>query len=280
MIVKRNKVKSAGSSIRWSLSVLLGIVLFCHGAQAHDFWLLPHNAESHSGDGVVFELRIGPGWPGVRSARLPGLVNTFQAWDAQGNQDVKGHDGALVIGHMNVRTPGATVATLTTNAARITLPANEFEDYLREEGLTKIITSRQATNETEQPATELFSRFAKTVILVDGKSQGFDRITGMKRELVPVTDPLTYQPGTPFTVRLLARRQPLAGIQIKAELNGSPPQILKGISDNNGNVVFILPDAGEWLFSAVDMQPADDPDADWRSLWASLTLPVAKGRKE
>ncbi|HAV1831794.1 TPA: DUF4198 domain-containing protein [Enterobacter hormaechei subsp. steigerwaltii] len=243
-------------------------------ALAHDFWILPHDAQSSTGKEVVFELRIGPGWPGVRSSRLPGLIASFDAWDAEGKQNIPGHDGALVIGHIKNRAPGATVVGLTTNGAQITLPANEFEKYLKEEGLGKVSQARKESGDSEQPGTEIFSRFAKTLVLVDGKSTGYDRVLGLQREIVPVTDPLNYRAGSPFRVRLLAANRPLANIQVKAEVNTTPPRILKAVTDAKGEVSFNLPVKGEWLFSAVDMLPSDDPDVDWHSLWASLTLPV------
>ena len=245
-------------------------------AFAHDFWILPHDAMSKKDEKVIFELRIGPGVPGKQTPRLPGLIDTFSATDALGQQKVEGHDGALVIGHLKTRVSGATVVSLTTNGAKITLPADEFEDYLKEEGLGKIVKARQENGESEQPGVEIFYRCAKSVILVDNQSSGYDTVLGLEHELVPVTDPLKYKPGTPFVVKLLAASQPLANLQVKAELNTTPPVILRTTTDENGFARFKLPEKGEWLFSAVDMDVSPVDDADWKSIWASLTIPVAK----
>ena len=258
---------------RCCAAVLLSAIL-SPPSIAHDFWILPHDASGKTGDSVVFELRIGPGWPGKRTPRLQNLISTFNAVDPQGSRAVEGHDGALVIGHLKNRVPGANVVTLTTNGAQITLPANEFEDYLEEEGLSKIIAARRQTDDSKQPGVEIFTRYAKTLILVDSNSSGFDKVIGLERELVPRTDPLKYKPGAPFQVQLLSRKKTLSGIQVKAELNTTPPTVIKAVTDANGMVTFTLPEQGEWLFSAVDMLPADNPDADWHSLWASLTLPL------
>ncbi len=263
----------------WLLRLVLPFTLtvFSISVSAHDFWIVPHNPEGAVKDNVVFELRIGPGWPGKRSVRLPGLISTFDAWDEKGKFPVSGHERALVIGHLKNRVSGATVVGLTTNGAQITLSATEFEDYLREEGLNKIRQSRQKSQESNQPGTEIFTRFAKTIILVDGRSEGYDRHVGLRRELVLQTDPMLFQPEKPVVLSLLAEGKPLPGIQVKAMLNTTPPTQLKAITDQAGKVTFRLPAEGEWLFSAVDMEPSSDPDAEWHSLWASLTVLFKRG---
>lgn len=251
---------------------LFSLLIFSTAASAHDFWILPYAAYNMKGDDVLYELRIGPGWPGKRTARLPGLISTFDAWDAEGKREVVGHDGALVIGHIKSRINGAMVTALTTNGAILTLPAQEFENYLQEEGLSKIIQARREAGDSGQPGIELFTRYAKTLTVVDDSSEGYDRIIGLKRELIALNDPLHYQSGKPFTVRLLASRKALEGIQVKAELNTTLPTVLKETTNSRGEVTFVLPKGGEWLFSAVDMEPAEMSDADWHSMWASLTL--------
>ncbi len=154
---------------------------------------------------------------------------------------MSGHDGAVVIGHLKNREPGETVVCLTTNGAQINLSAADFEDYLQEEGLNKIHQSRQKSKESNQPGIEIFTRFAKTIILVDGRSEGYDRHVGLRRELVLQTDPMLFQPEKPVVLSLLAEGKPLPGIQVKAMLNTSPPTQLKAITDQAGKVTFIEP---------------------------------------
>ncbi|MGL4724303.1 MAG: DUF4198 domain-containing protein [Scandinavium sp.] len=244
-------------------------------AQAHEFWLIPHDAQSHTGAQVLFELRIGSGLPGKRSVRIPGLVADFTATDANGTYAVSGHDNSLVLGHLRSRTAGATLAALQTHQAQITLSATEFEAYLQEEGLEKILLQRREAGDSAQPASELYSRCAKSIVLVDGKSEGFDKTLGLPLELIPLTEPLHYQSGEAYRLRLIRDGKPLAGTQVKALLKG---YFLKARTDEKGEVTFTLPGPGVWLFSAEDMVPSQNPDAEWESVWASVTLDV--GEKE
>lgn len=264
------------SSVRHTLAALALSVFAASAAQAHEFWLVPHDAQSQIGAQVLFELRIGSGLPGKPSVRIPGLVADFTATDAQGTYAISGHDNSLVTGHLRPRVAGATLATLQTNPAQITLSASEFEDYLREEGLEKIIRQRQEDGDSAQPGNELYSRCAKSIVLVDGKSQGFDKATGLPLELTPLTEPLGYQPGQAYHLKLERDGEPLAGTQVKAQLQGKQRYFLKARTDEKGEVSFALPEPGVWLFSAEDMVPSQNPDADWDSLWASVTLDIGE----
>ena len=263
--------------MKWLMSGLLALSAFTAGSvQAHEFWMIPHDAQSHVDAQVLFELRIGSGIPGKQTTRIPGLVADFSAFDSQGRYDVSGHDNSLVIGHLRPRHAGATIAALRTNEAQISLPASEFEEYLREEGLDKIIRQRQQDGESDQPDNELYSRCAKSIILVDGQSQGFDRAVGMPLELIPMTEPLGYQPQQAYRLHLLRDGKPLAGAQVKAQLRGEQVYQLKSMTDASGVAVFTLPEPGVWLFSSVDMEPSQNPDADWQSLWASVTIDIGE----
>jgi uncharacterized GH25 family protein len=257
----------------FSLSALaLASTLFCTAPQAHEFWLVPHDAVTRSAEQVVFELRIGPTWPGVQTVRLPNLVASFDAHDALGRQNVDGKDGARAVGHIRPRAPGATVVAMRTNPAYIELPWADFQQYLQEEGLAGVLKSRATNGLEQEPGRENFSRCAKTILLVDQQSMGFDRVVQLPLELVPRTDPLRYRAGDSYTVQLLSKGVPLAGALVKAQLKAEPPVELTARTDTQGNVVMVLPQAGLWLFNAVHMEPVSQPPAQWESLWASLTL--------
>ncbi|MRS16725.1 DUF4198 domain-containing protein [Enterobacteriaceae bacterium RIT691] len=263
--------------MKWVMSSVLALSVFAASSvQAHEFWMVPHDALSKTDAQVLFELRIGSGIPGKQSPRIPGLVSDFTATDADGSYAVSGHDNSLVTGHLRPRRAGATIAALRTNEAQITLSAAEFEAYLREEGLEKIIRQRQENGDSAQPDNELYSRCAKSIILVDGQSQGFDKAVGLPLELIPQTEPLSFKPGQSYRLRLLRDGQPLVGTQVKAQMQGQQRYQLKVVTDANGEVALTLPESGVWLFSAVDMVPSQSPDADWDSLWASLTLAIGK----
>lgn len=261
---------SGGHGRRWLAAALMAIA--CGGAVAHEFWLVPHEARAEPGDQVVLELRIGPNWPGVQTARLPNLFGSFVMRDALGQLPVDGRDGALAVGHLRLRVAGAAVIALRTNPASLQLPAADFEQYLKEEGLLDVLDFRRNNGLQNQPGREIFSRCAKTIILAGASSMGFDQLMHLPLELVPVDDPLRFQARRLFTVQLLRNGAPLPGALIKAQLKGEHPLELSARSDGRGMVSLALPAGGLWLFNAVHMTSTMDNAADWESTWASLTI--------
>jgi len=254
------------------LWLCLPLVLCCTPTQAHEFWIVPHDAVTHSGAMVVFELRIGPNWPGLQSARLPGLFSSFVMRDSDGTQTISGRDGAMAVGHVQMRQPGAAVVALRTNPARLTLPGTEFEPYLSEEGLDDVLAFRHKNGMQGQPGRELFSRSAKAIILVDGQSDGYDRLLNLPLELIPLNDPLQFKPMARFSLRLMLNGQPLPKALVKAQLKADIPVELGARTDSLGVASFVLPSSGIWLFNAVHMESSMEAVADWESIWASLTI--------
>lgn len=263
---------------RVAIRCLLFVALYIIGdtALAHEFWIVPHGPEAKTGELVVFELRIGPTWPGVQTARFPRLFNSFVMRDETGSLAVEGRDGALSIGHIRARAPGATVIALRTNPARLELPGPEFEQYLLEEGLLDIVDFRKQNGMRDTPGRELFSRCAKTLIFVNGSSKGFDRAMNLPLELIPANDPLQIKSGGEFLIRLALNGEPLAGALVKAQLKPQTkdglPLELRTLSDRRGIARFALPKGGLWLFNAVHMESSMENSADWESLWASMTI--------
>ncbi len=87
--------------------------------------------------------------------------------------------------------------------------------------------------------------------------------------------------------RVLLRGKPLPGILLKAfhqplAANGLPlaPAARDSVgpafearADAHGLVTVPVAAPGEWLLSAVHMEPSAEPaEADWQSYWASLTF--------
>jgi uncharacterized GH25 family protein len=158
----------------------------------------------------------------------------------------------------------------------LSLDADKFEEYLREEGLESVVVERSRRGESGKPSRELFSRAAKALVQVGGAgSAGFDRLLGLALELVPERNPYALRSGEELPVRLLSRGRPVAGALVSALPYGNPEAKQSLRSDRDGRVRFRGIGPGVWLVKAVQMaRVTDDPNADWRSVWASLTFEV------
>jgi uncharacterized GH25 family protein len=175
-----------------------------------------------------------------------------------------------------------------SNFASIELPAEEFDAYLKEEGLDGPLAAR-AKLDTLRTGRERYRRCCKAWL--DGRDE--------RRATKPLGQPLELVPrGRPgaapeLRVRVLWQGRPLAGVLVKAwcqplQPDGSTRAVLErdsvavsqvARSDANGDVRLDVHARGEWLVSAVHMVAAAEtkpapgtPAADWESTWASLTF--------
>ena len=174
---------------------------------------------------------------------------------------------------------GTHMVVLATNNAFITLEAEKFNAYLKEEGLDYILLQRQQRGALNAPGREAYSRCAKTLVQVGNPvtsdtARAWSRPTGMPLELVPEQNPYTLRTGNSLTIRVLADGQPKAGqlVQVWQRSAGQPVKIIRLYSNQNGRVLFRLSNPGQFMVSAVRMVPAKLPDADWQSNWGTLTF--------
>ena len=252
----------------------LALLILAPRAWAHEFWLVAYPARSEIAQPVALELRIGAGWPGTQSPRRPNLVDWFSAFDADGSTPVLDASSPEYIGEFKPRAAGATLIALRSNPARTTLSADEFNQYLQEEGLTQALAMRQRFELLQSPVREQFSRCAKSIVVVGGSSQGYDGLSNLPLELQLLSDPLSISPDQALQLKLTLHGKPLAGSLIKAQPQHDPEQKLSAISDEQGLVRLTLNTPGVWLLSAVHIEPSASAGVDWESLWTSLTVEI------
>src|SRR5262249_48221614 len=209
----------------------------------------------------------------------PSLINQFVFEDETGRRPLVGRDGADPAGFLRVAAPGLMVIGYRSNPSAVELPAEKFNQYLKEEGLDAVAALREQRRQTGSSAREMFARCAKSLVLSGkpGEQQG-DRVLGFPLELLAERNP--YAPGAAqdLPVRLTYENRPLQGALVVAmnRLNPSDKQAAR--TDSDGRVRLHLRPAGMWLIKAVHMIAAPaGSSAEWSSFWASLTfeLPAA-----
>src|SRR5262249_4281932 len=157
------------------------------------------------------------------------------------------------------------------------LPAEKFEDYLRMEGLDRIIDVRAARGERAKPGRERFYRFAKALLAGKTPSAAATQPLGFSYEIVPDSDPTV--PSAAFRARVLHGGKPLANALVVAMPHSDPSARVAARSDSRGGFSFVPPRAGVWLIKSVHMVRASFfSDADWESLWASLVFEAPEVR--
>jgi hypothetical protein len=188
---------------------------------------------------------------------------------------------------------GGALVAFESDFLPIELPAPQFNDYLKAEGLDGPLAARGGST---APGRERYRRCAKSWLAGVDAARATVPV-GLPLELVPAAAPGV---GPELKLRVLWNGRPLAGTLVKAWRTALSPEhqprpvferdsvavAWQGRSDASGAVTIPVRDAGEWLVSTVHMEPCSDrAKADWESTWASLTFarvtaaaPAASGR--
>jgi uncharacterized GH25 family protein len=253
-------------------------------AAAHDFWIEPSNFSPPIHAAVKVHLRVGHAFSGEPVVRNPARIRQFALIGTEGEQPVSGLDGEDPAGIVRFAAPGTFLLAYRSTDAMNELPAARFEAYLREEGLEAIMATRRARGESDRPGRELYSRACKAIIRVgdtpgSGGGAGFDRVIGHTLEIVPETDPARASASGTMTLRVLFEGQPLEGALVGAAARGRHGPERTQRTDSAGRAGFTLPTGTAWLFTVVHMIEVPPEEraarsADWRSIWASLTMEV------
>lgn len=258
------------------LAVAFLAVLPTSAAQAHDFWIEPSSFHPSVPSDLAVSLRVGQNFRGDPVPRDDRRIVKFVLSSAQGERAIAGLPGADPAGLARIDQAGLLLVAYRSHRTSITLEPEKFEKYLAEEGLERILSIRKKRGEHEKPGREVYSRCAKSLIAAgEGSTPGFDRVLGLTLELVPEKNPQTLPAGGLMPVRLLLEGTPLEGALVMAMNRANPSQRLSARSDPKGRASFRLGQKGVWMIKSVHMVPAPkDADADWESLWASLTFEV------
>jgi uncharacterized GH25 family protein len=264
---------SSRTTSLWSSGFLATMLAGSAVLAAHDFWLAPGSFHTKPGAVLSLSLRVGEHFDGEAVPRRTAVIERFVVAGPTGVAEVAGREDADPAGLLRPKEPGLYVVGYRSRPSTLSLDAAKFEQYLREEGLERIIEQRAARGEQLKPGRERYSRSAKSLVLVgDAPAPGFDRILGLTLEIVPEQDPYGSG-GRGASFRLLFEGQPLEGTLVMALNRDRPREPLRARTDRRGRVTFEGLGPGVWLVKAVHMTavPAGG-DADWDSVWASLTF--------
>ncbi len=250
-----------------SLSVLLWLV----PAQAHDFWIEPGRFRPAVGAEVPLRLFVGMDFAGEATVYLPDTFERYAVVGPDGEKRIAGIPGDDPAGRFTAARAGTYIVAYRSTRFTVTFDTlAEFEQYLEKEGLERVKTLRSYGPPKGKVIRENYSRSAKSLVVAGRPGGQSDRVLGLRLELVAEKNPYTT---ARVPLRLRYEGQPLADALVVAFNKAEPLKKLKARTDKNGRVQFDFNRAGTWLVTSVHMFPAPPKtDADWESVWASLTF--------
>ena len=263
---------------RPTLALAAFAILVARPAAAHDFWIEPSAFRPAPGTDVTAALRVGQKLHGEPLPRNPMLIDRFILGTNGPEVPVGGVPGDDPAGSVRVGEPGLHWIGYQSHPYPVVLDATKFEDYLKAEGLERIVEERSRKGQRTAPARERFYRCAKSLLDVQGEKpaaekSGIDVQLGFTLELVPLKSPYALSPGSELPVRLSFRGKPIVDALVVAINKDDPDKPVSARTNAKGLVALRLVHPGFWLIKAVHMEAAP-PDAgvDWESWWASITF--------
>jgi uncharacterized GH25 family protein len=281
-------MKSIRMSTAQAVIACAPCIAFLAPALAHEFWIEPSTFTPEPGETVTVALRVGMHFEGEPVPRKNERIERFAAltWPAGATEPAEqlldGAEDDEPAGKFVTAGAGLTVLVYDSNHSRIELSGADFSVYLDEKGITHVRTQRAEAGVADKTAREIYSRCAKSLVLVGGgeggeakSSDAVDRAVGLPLEIIAEFDPYAPDPPKEMRVRVLFNGRPLADAYVSAASRVSPKDAQHTRTDAEGRVTFRLTDAGPWLIDCTHMVAApESASADYESFWASLTFVV------
>lgn len=239
---------------------------------AHDFWIEPQAFRPQPGTQVPLRLFVGQDFKGDSVPYFPQKFERYVTAGPAGIVPISGVLGDDPAGKVAPAAPGLYIVGLHTKPESVSFDTSEeFERYLRKEGLERNLAMHQRRQKSGKRIEETYFRCAKSLIVAGAPPEAAaDRALGFPLELIAETNP--YRTAK-LRLRLLYQNKPLDGALVVAFNKAEPLAKLKARTDVHGRVEFDLPRHGTWLVTSVHMIPAPLLSGyDWKSLWASLTF--------
>jgi uncharacterized GH25 family protein len=245
----------------------------------HDMWIEPSTFFVASGQAIALRLLVGQQLLGDPIPRSSRAFHEFIVEDQVSlRRPVIGREGFDPAGVLRIENPGIQVVGYFSKPSFVEIPAEKFNEYLKEEGLDQIAALRAKRKQLQMDVKEQFSRCAKSLVSAAGSTGpagGGDRALGFPLELIAGKSPYGMVAGDALPVQLLHEKKPIAGVLVVAMNRMHPAETVKVRTDQNGRATLKLTSTGMWMIKAVHMlELPQGSEAQYHSLWASLTFDI------
>src|SRR5947209_3734138 len=208
-------------------------------ASAHDFWIEPSTFHPAVGDRVTAALRVGQKLAGDPLPNIPPLIDRFVLRGSAAERLVVGRAGADPAGIAFIAEGGLHWIGYQSNPYPVALEGPKFDDYLRDEGLERIVDARKKNGQSAAPGRERFYRCAKALLDTAGAAV-FDAPLGFTLELVPRKNPYAMKSAGDLPVGLTFRGKAIANVLVVAMSKDDPSKAVRARTDEKGRATLPL----------------------------------------
>jgi uncharacterized GH25 family protein len=247
---------------------------------AHDLYILPQSFRVAPGRSIAIELHNGDSFPESEgpppTARLQNTRLLFQGGVADLTALHEEHKALVGTVPIPENGRGSIIVTATLSANSREYDVKKFIAYLEDEGLTAISGYHPSPGESTERIRELYSKYAKA-LLVAGAPSGFcTHPLGLTIEIVPAVDPATLRPGDKMPVQVLFQGKPMNGLTIETAWTTGGPAMgaVVGQTDADGNLSIPLQSGRCRITTGYTRRYKDQKVSDWETFFATLTFEV------
>ena len=259
--------------------ILLSIIM-AQAVSAHEFWLEPLSFEIDSGSKLEANIKVGQMMDGETYSYYPNNFERFDLTVGDTTKPVKGRFAQSPAVEQVVDKSGLHILTYQSRPSTLRYESREiFESFLKNEGIEWVLEAHKKRGLPELEFTELYKRFAKSLIKV-GDGAGQDRVMGLPIEWVVENNPYTTENLEAVSLKLLYQDKPFVGshVVVFTKLNDEVTR-QTFTTDKEGRVSIPTGKGGVFLVNAVHMieptkEQSGGKDAEWMSLWASTTYEI------
>lgn len=181
--------------------------------------------------------------------------------------------------HIHTRAAGTYVIGVSTKPNRIDLSADDFNLYLKDDGIPDVLEARRKSGELNKPAKERYHKHVKAMLQVGtARTDHYATVFGYPAEIIPMENPYTLQKGATLRVKTLVDGKSTGNqyVLYGGELaNGAGAMEQKDTrSDAQGIASIPLSQAGVYYIKFINMTKVAKDTVDYESKWATLTFEV------
>lgn len=254
-------------------------VLTAQAASAHEFWIDPQVYTAAKGDPLVADIRVGTEFKGAPYSYVERNFERFDVLQDGAVQPVPGRAGDRPALNYTSAKPGlATIVHVTRDYMLTYSKWEKFETFTAHKDATWALQDHLDRGLSQEKFRERYSRHAKSLMAV-GHGRGTDVEAGLLTEIVAEANPYTDDLSTGFPLRVLYKGAPRAEAQVEVfdRAPGGEVVITLYRTDAEGRARIATQPGHSYLVDSVvlrPLEPVEDNDPVWESLWASLTFAV------
>ncbi|MEM0900545.1 MAG: DUF4198 domain-containing protein [Pseudomonadota bacterium] len=264
-------------------AVFAGALFFCEHGLAHEMWLQPQNFQIAADEMIDVDIIVGEDFAGTSYGFSPNNFRRLEVSKDGDRKDVGSEVGAKPAVSEVPFGPGLHVVTYqSANLVTSYSTVERFGRFLESKGLGEFTAKHEALNLEPGRFREVYSRYAKSLIAVDG-GEGQDNSQNLTVEFTALANPYTDDLKDGLNFSLTKFGEPWSDQQVlvleKPTGADAASRSLKIKTDGDGQLTIDVKPGHTYLLDVVHIRrPSEELAASlnavWETLWASITFEV------